>query len=139
MSLGAPIVRFISDGIIHEINSYGDLVTDAAGKTLKFQSVPYYLIGFSLIFLAFITTMSYKNINRQLKLGRILFLLYFLLLIFAILLPIFGRSFFQLPENSEREMAYGYILLVAGFPFTFMANLGIKRDKNLLDSLNRLR
>ena len=40
---------------------------------------------------------------------------------------------------DAREMGLGFILFIAGFPFTFLANLGIKRDKRLLDSLDRLR
>jgi len=36
-------------------------------------------------------------------------------------------------------MGLGFILFVAGFPFTFLANTGIKRDRNLLKSLDRLR
>ena len=42
-------------------------------------------------------------------------------------------------ETTKREMGLGYLLFLCGFPFTFLANIGIKRDKNLLDSLDRLR
>ena len=38
-----------------------------------------------------------------------------------------------------RELGLGYALLIAGFPFCFLAQLGIKKDKKLLDSLDRLR
>ena len=42
-------------------------------------------------------------------------------------------------ETASREMGLGFLLFVVGFPFTFLANTGIKRDKKLLDSLDRLR
>jgi hypothetical protein len=42
-------------------------------------------------------------------------------------------------EPLKRQLAAGFFLFVAGLPFLFMANLSIKRDKGLIDSLNRLR
>ena len=41
--------------------------------------------------------------------------------------------------ETKRELGLGFFLFVLGFPFCFLAQLGIKRDKKLLDSLNRLR
>ncbi|MGB1518015.1 MAG: hypothetical protein ACPG8K_02815 [Crocinitomicaceae bacterium] len=42
-------------------------------------------------------------------------------------------------ESVTRELGIGFLLFVLGFPFIFLANVAIKRDKKLLDSLNRLR
>ena len=42
-------------------------------------------------------------------------------------------------DETKRELGLGFFLFVLGFPFCFLAQLGIKRDKKLLDSLNRLR
>jgi len=44
-----------------------------------------------------------------------------------------------LNDITSREMGMGLIFLIIGFPFVFLANTGINRDKKLLDSLNRLR
>jgi len=55
-----------------------------------------------------------------------------------ILLATFGSKMIG-KEDMIREMGLGFFLFVAGFPFTFLANIGIKRDKQLLDSLDRLR
>lgn len=82
--------------------------------------------------------MSYKNINRQFKLGRTVFYLYLLSLIAVFLLSLYGGSLLE-SETTSREMGVGYWLFIAGFPFTFLANIGIKKDKKLLDSLDRLR
>ena len=82
--------------------------------------------------------MSYKNLVRQFKLGRMVFGIYFLMIISLILMSYLGDSLID-TETSSREMGLGFILFVAGFPFTFLANTGIKRDKELLSSLDRLR
>ncbi len=76
--------------------------------------------------------------NRQFKLGRMVFGIYFLMLVSVILLSSFGDYLID-TETTSREMGLGFILFVAGFPFTFLANTGIKRDKQLLESLDRLR
>lgn len=82
--------------------------------------------------------MAYKNLERQFKLGRTIFYIYFLSLVAMIVLAFYGNALIE-TETSKREMGLGFILFVAGFPFTFLANTGIKRDRNLLKSLDRLR
>ena len=41
-------------------------------------------------------------------------------------------------ENTTREVGLAYWVFIAGLPFSFLANIAIKRVKNLLDSLKRL-
>ena len=60
------------------------------------------------------------------------------MLVSVIILSIFGDSLLNV-SISHREMGLGFFLFVSGFPFSFLANTGIKRDKKLLDSLDRLR
>jgi hypothetical protein len=66
------------------------------------------------------------------------FFIYFLSLLSIFLLSVFGDRLLDV-SSSSREMGVGYYLFIAGFPFSFLANIGIKRDKKLLDSLDRLR
>lgn len=82
--------------------------------------------------------MSYKNLNRQLRLARITFYIYLLLVIALLIFSAVGGKFVA-EEIVKRELGLGYFLFIAGLPFAFLANIGIKRDKNLIDSLNRLR
>jgi hypothetical protein len=42
-------------------------------------------------------------------------------------------------NNASQELGLGYLFFIAGLPFSFLALIGVKKDKNLLDSLNRLR
>ena len=53
-------------------------------------------------------------------------------------MSIFGDRLIDV-ETTSRENGLGLFLFVAGFPFTFLANTGIKRDKELISSLDRLR
>lgn len=82
--------------------------------------------------------MAFKNLNRQFKLGRIIFGIYFLMLLSIIALAVFGNHLLDV-ETTGREMGLGFFLFVIGFPFTFLANTGIKRDKKLLESVDRIR
>ncbi len=139
VTFGTNIVSFLSEGYYHDFSSYGIVIRDAStNQLMQFSSLPFYLFPILLILLGFMTIMSYKNINRQLRLARLNFFLYFILLIATLIFCMAGDSFLGL-KNASREMGLGFILLTVGFPFTFLANIGIKRDKKLLDSLNRLR
>ena len=91
-----------------------------------------------MVLLTFICLMAFKNINRQFKLGRTVFFLYFLSLTAIFFLSIWGDGLVE-AKITSREMGLGYWLFIIGFPFSFLANIGIKRDKKLLDSLDRLR
>jgi glycopeptide antibiotics resistance protein len=82
--------------------------------------------------------MGYKNLKRQLKLVRTAFYIYLLLVITLIIFSSVGLSNFT-NEPLKRELGLGFFLFIAGLPFVFLANLSIKRDKKLIDSLNRLR
>jgi len=100
--------------------------------------MPFFLSVISFILFIFITLMAYKNLNRQFKLARGIFFIYLLLLIAVIIYAVIGGGTLT-NEPTKRELGIGFLLFILGFPFSFLAQLGIKRDKKLLDSLNRLR
>lgn len=139
VTLGSELFSFIGETSRFTFSSYGimeyDLTTE---KLVGQQSFPFYLGTIALILLSFLTIMSYKKLNRQFKLGRTVFGIYFLMLVTVCLLSYFGNNLVDAETNS-REMGLGFLLFVIGFPFSFLANTGIKRDKKLLDSLDRLR
>jgi hypothetical protein len=82
--------------------------------------------------------MSYKNLNRQFQIARSIFFLYLLILIAFVVFATIGYSPAKEIETT-RELGLGFIFLVLGFPFAFLGQIAIKRDKKLIDSLNRLR
>jgi hypothetical protein len=139
VTLGSELFSFVNETTRFTFSSYGIIKYDiVTGELVGQQTFPFYLGTIALILLSFIALMSYKNLNRQFKLGRTVFGIYFLMLLTVFILSYFGDKLLD-EETASREMGLGFLLFVVGFPFTFLANTGIKRDKKLLDSLDRLR
>ena len=139
VTFGSTFFSFVNEASRFEFSSYGIVeYTVLSNETTGSQSFPFFIGTISLILIAFITLMSFKNLDRQFKLGRMVFYIYFIMLISVIILATFGDSMLNV-ETNRREMGMGFFLFSAGFPFSFLANTGIKRDKKLLDSLDRLR
>jgi len=139
VTFGTELFSFVNEKSRFSFSSYG--ITEYStsnGEIIETTTFPFYIGTIALILLCFLTIMSYKSMNRQFKLGRMVFGIYFLMLVSVILLSSFGDYLID-TETTSREMGLGFILFVAGFPFTFLANTGIKRDKQLLESLDRLR
>ena len=139
VTFGSTLFSFVNEELRFSFTSFGISGFDLeSGKLVQQQNFPIYAALIALILLACAALFSYKNLSRQFRLGRALFAFYFLVLIAVIVLSAFGDGLLDVPAE-KREMGLGFFLLVAGFPFTFLANLGIKRDKKLLESLDRLR
>lgn len=128
---------FKTDDASYEFNSWGISKFSVEGKLLDTTTIPVFIGFISLGLIAFLTIMSYKNLDRQMKLGRTLFYLYFLSVLAVYVMSLFGEEMIGIKE-STREMGLAYWLFIVGFPLSFLANTNIKRDKRLLDSLKRL-
>ena len=101
-------------------------------------NLPLYILSFLLIALLLFTAFSFKNLKRQGLLISISIVLYALLI--AAILAIYFLNNIKiedLPANAI--ISSGFYILGIGLPALFLANNGIKRDKKLIDSLNRLR
>jgi len=139
VTFGVTLFSFVNETSRFSFNAYGILETNIkTGEKIGFESFPLYIGTIALSLLCVIAIMSYKNLARQYKLGRTIFGLYFISLVGILILSIYGGSMIE-AKITAREMGLGFFLFVAGFPFTFLANTGIKRDKRLLESLDRLR
>lgn len=139
VTFGTPLFSFIGETSRFSFSSYGIVEYGLEDGTLIGQtSYPFYLGTIALALLCFICLMSYKNLTRQFKLGRTIFYIYLLMLLCVVLLSTFGDALIDI-DSEGREMGLGFFLFVAGFPFTFLANTGIKRDRKLIASLDRLR
>lgn len=111
-----------------------DKVTSMSEKSNQF----FYFFTILIFVLIVLAISSFKKIKKQMKLGRIVFFLYLLEVVFLLLVSSFPKFFIGVEANSK-SLGIGFFIAVVGLPFTFLANLGVKRDKNLLDSLDRLR
>jgi hypothetical protein len=97
---------------------------------------PFYLVIIALVALLLFTISKFKKLSLQLKLIKFTFLFYLLFVV-----GITAMFLFKLMPNVPDSVSFGfgYYLLILGLPFTYLGLRGIMRDKNLLDSLNRLR
>ena len=141
VTTGSEILRFVGETVFFKFNSFGVErfhTSHPNGKSEMIHSYPFYISLTALIMLLFIALMGYKNLKRQLRLVRMAFYIYLLLVIGLVIYSSIGGSYLT-DSATKRELGLGFFLFVAGLPFVFLANLSIKRDKGLIDSLNRLR
>lgn len=137
VSSGITIFNFTGENLDHLFSVFGWTTTNTEGEVTGHIGYPLYLVSGVLILLIFLSIMSFKKLDRQLQIGRVILVLYFLTIAGTIYVAMTGEGMFT--ESVERGLGIGFLLLVLGFPFIFLANVAIKRDKKLLDSLNRLR
>lgn len=138
-TFGMSFFSFVNETSRFTFSSFGITEFDkTTNELVSYSQFPIYIGLISLIFLAFMTLMSYKNLKRQFKLGRMVFGIYFLMLVSLFIMSIFGDKLLH-SDTYTREMGFGFLVFVCGFPFAFLANTGIKRDKKLLESVDRLR
>jgi hypothetical protein len=83
------------------------------------------------------TIFSFKKIKTQLKWAQYAFLIY-VLLGFSLLIFWLTGSEWALPSSIVIP-GPGLFLFLGGIPFSFLAVKGIKKDKALLDSVDRIR
>ncbi|HLV42625.1 MAG TPA: DUF4293 family protein [Brumimicrobium sp.] len=103
---------------------------------------PFYSITILLSMLATVVLLGYKNLRRQIKLGRILFVANFILFGVSIVLYNLLRSN-TLPQSNEytvsAQLGMGFYCIVIALAFSFLANIGIRRDLRLIKSIDRIR
>ena len=139
VSAGTTLFSFVGESSRYGVSAFGITTYDLkTGAVSDHEFLPIVVGTIALALLCFICIMSFKNLNRQFKLGRMIFFLYFVGLVGIIILSSLGDGMIDEAE-TKRELGAGFYLFIAGFPFTFLANVGIKKDKRLLDSLERLR
>ncbi len=132
------LIYFIGSTIqTYQMTIYG--ITDQ--EKTSYQSslnLPFYILSVLTIGLVLFAIFSFKNLNRQGMITRIAALLYGIQIIgIVIVYFMHDIKIDGMPANAM--IGSGFYILAIGFPFLFLANNGIKRDKKLLDSLNRLR
>lgn len=104
-------------------------------------NIPLNFVSYLLIILLLISIFSFKNLKRQDLLVKIGTLVYSLILIFVVIVYFFNDLGTTITNNTKYTPQFdaGFFILCVGLPALILANNGIKRDKKLIDSLNRLR
>ena len=128
---GLEIGTYQAKEMPHQFTIYGFF----QGKEVVW-GFPFYLVIIALVALLIFTISKFKKIGLQLKLIKFTFLFYLLFVV-----GITSLFLFKLMPNVPDSVSFGfgYYLLILGLPFTYLGLRGIQRDKNLLDSYNRLR
>ena len=128
---GLEIGTYQAKELPHQFTIYGFF----QGKEVVW-GFPFYLVIIALVALLLFTISKFKKLSLQLKLIKFTFLFYLLFVV-----GITALFLFKLMPNVPDSVSFGlgYYLLIIGLPFTYLGLRGIIRDKNLLDSYNRLR
>ena len=136
---GVEIISFTGEKVKASLSAFGISKTDVlSNQNISEQTFPLYLSIIGLVLYMFILLMRYKDLKIQLKMIRRLFLIYLLLIISFLCFSIYGSKVIN-ESDATTSIGIGFIYFIIPFPFIFLAQIGIKRDKKLLDSLNRLR
>jgi hypothetical protein len=103
---------------------------------------PFFSIGILLSLLASLTLFSFKKLERQIKFGRILFIFNFLVFGATLVLYYLLRKETTALSGDytvSNQLGFGFYCIVIAVAFSFLANIGIRRDIKLLKSIDRIR
>lgn len=134
LTLALPFAQFPQESSDITFNLFGlDPSSDAVSVWF-----PYYMVIALIIGLALFSVTQFKNRKRQMNLGKIN---YFLILGMVVMLFIDASRIAKGLSVADDSIAYkfGTYMPVIAFAFTFLANRSIKKDEELVKSVERLR
>jgi len=135
---GITILSFISGDVTSKFNVFGLFWKNKSDEIYKPDvSFPFYVILILLILMQLATLFNFKKLKSQLKWSQYGFLLHVLTGL-ALLIFYFVGADWALPESTATPQI-GLLLYLAGIPFSFLAVKAIKKDKALIDSVDRIR
>lgn len=138
VTFGATIFQFDAVGISYKLSACALNKYNAGGELIEIDPSYLYIAGITLLILSLLTVFTFKNQKRQLALGQFTAVLYFIFLVLMIIASFMGADLTG-EQEVTRSFGFGFYAFIIGLPFLILANIGIKRDKKLLDSVNRLR
>lgn len=138
VSFGGTIFQFLARDNYYNLSSYGIEHYTMDEKFMELRTTPYYFATIVIALLLVITIFDYKNLNRQLKIGRFVLFLYFVLAVLTFFAYFIGDNLTN-DAIVLSKFKFGFFALILGLPLVLLGNMGVKKDKKLLDSLNRLR
>lgn len=111
------------------------------------ENSPLLIVQILLALFGLFTIFSYKNLKKQLNFARATFFLTLLYVLGVMALVYFSLDIanpyvHRIPIDDmvvSRHTGLGFYLICMMLPFAYLAQLGIKRDLNLIRSLDRLR
>ena len=138
LSFGTPLLSFKSLEFEYVLSATSLKQFTLDGTLLKTDSIPFYFASLGLIVLTFFSMILYKNLKRQLSLVRLTTLLYFIAMV-ALGFMYFLGKYFTGEETVQVSFSFGFYLFISGFILLLLASAGIKKDKKLIESVDRIR
>jgi hypothetical protein len=107
-----------------------------------FSSFPYFIFSLFLTMLVISTIVLYKKPASQLRIGRLAFVISLSVFVVSLIMYYSMKAQFAgLLDGAEMKsyLGLGFYMILVATAFIFLANIGIKRDINLLKSIDRIR
>lgn len=139
VSLGANLFLFQAPEFTYYLKATAIKKYDVTGTFISENSMPFVFGTLILTVFCLFSIVLFKNLKRQLSLARFTALLYF------IFLSIIGMCYFlgAFLSKEENEVTatpkFGFYALLIGFILVLLACNGIKKDKKLIESVDRIR
>jgi len=129
----------IDEEIMYKMSLYKIIPQDGSEVIIPGNWLPQIVLVTAIVILSLLTISRYKNRKLQLKLGAINYLLLATLIISTYLS--IESSLLLLENGDQMDILFytGFYLPIAAVTFQFLANRGIKKDEELVKSVERLR
>ncbi len=117
----------------------GDLSILPSNYTFPKYIIMGYLIAVSFSILMLV---NFKKRSKQLRFGKLLYIIVFITVAYMIVESYNMKILLEEQKDIElinQVYHIGFYLLISSLPFLFLANRGIKKDDDLIKSLDRLR
>ncbi|HRO76620.1 MAG TPA: DUF4293 family protein [Crocinitomicaceae bacterium] len=138
-SAGAPIVEYAGNDLVYLLKS-NQLIAQTASQEVAESSSKYFFIGaIVLVLWTLYVVISFRNLKKQLTAARIGSLLYLAYLLIIVLTYFIGSSLTENNSISSAHFKLGTYLLIVGYVLYQLGIYGIKKDKKLIDSVDRIR
>ena len=138
LSFGTPLLTFHSMDFNYVLSATALKKMTLDSGLIKTDPIPFYIVTLVLIVLTFFSMILYKNLKRQLSLVRFTTLCYFISLVAMGFMPFLGK-YFTGQEEHKSSFDFGFYLFIVGFILLLLASAGIKKDKKLIESVDRIR
>jgi hypothetical protein len=136
---GMTILTVYGREMTRGITLFGPEAADVLSmESLRLPALPMFLGNLIVILMLILTIFSFKNLRRQASIGRITLIAYALLIVGFCVIGYFVTQWAAL-HNMTVAFGTGFYFMLPGILFVFLGNRGVRSDRKLLDSLNRLR
>jgi uncharacterized membrane protein YhdT len=133
---GVDLVSFKKDGIEFKLSIFSLKQFDKSDKLIKESfNFNYVLVIFIMLFIIF-TVFQFKNLRKQLNFAKWSM---FLSILITIQFILFSYSGMIVSNPTSVKLNFWISLLLIACVFSVLAYLGVKKDKSLLDSVDRIR